>query len=165
MPEIRRMSDSEEEVSSGHVSRNSLNASPNRELETSKHPLQNKWTLWYFKNDRAKDWESNQKQVNEPIVKSEMYGFLKRKISFTGHHFFHRGRLLGFIQSHRKCLQIGQRLRLLPFQRGHQTHVGGCPQRARWQMAPTNGQTQSHECTRRGLVGDHDVSDRRSFWR
>lgn len=63
MPEIRRMSDSEEEVSSGHVSRNSLNASPNRELETSKHPLQNKWTLWYFKNDRAKDWESNQKQV------------------------------------------------------------------------------------------------------
>jgi len=63
MPEIRRMSDSEEEVSSGHVSRNSLNASPNRELETFKHPLQNKWTLWYFKNDRAKDWESNQKQV------------------------------------------------------------------------------------------------------
>ena len=124
MPEIRRMSDSEEEVSSGHVSRNSLNASPNRELETSKHPLQNKWTLWYFKNDRAKDWESNQKQVNRPsIFKSRMYAF--RKIYFTGHHFFHRGRLLGFIQSHRKCLQIGQRLRLLPFQRGHQTHVGG----------------------------------------
>eukprot|EP00093_Oithona_nana_P002217 02217.XXX_18908_19722_1 [CDS] Oithona nana genome sequencing. len=62
MPEVR-MSDSEEEVSSGHVSRNSLNPSPNRELDTFKHPLQNKWTLWYYKNDRSKDWESNQKQV------------------------------------------------------------------------------------------------------
>ena len=62
MPEVR-MSDSEEEVSSGHVSRNSLNTSPNRELDTFKHPLQNKWTLWYYKNDRSKDWESNKKQV------------------------------------------------------------------------------------------------------
>ena len=70
MPEVR-MSDSEEEVSSGHVSRNSLNPSPNRELDTFKHPLQNKWTLWYYKNDRSKDWESNQKQVLTHKIESE----------------------------------------------------------------------------------------------
>jgi len=29
-----------------------------------KHPLENTWTLWYFKNDRAKDWEENQREVN-----------------------------------------------------------------------------------------------------
>jgi len=29
----------------------------------TKHPLQNTWTLWFFKNDRNKDWEENQKAV------------------------------------------------------------------------------------------------------
>lgn len=24
-----------------------------------KHPLQHKWALWYFKNDRSKDWKEN----------------------------------------------------------------------------------------------------------
>ena len=28
-----------------------------------KHPLQNSWTLWYFKNDRSQRWEDNQRQV------------------------------------------------------------------------------------------------------
>lgn len=28
-----------------------------------KHPLQHKWALWYFKNDRAKDWNENLKVV------------------------------------------------------------------------------------------------------
>lgn len=28
-----------------------------------KHPLQNKWALWYFKNDRSKDWNDNLKVV------------------------------------------------------------------------------------------------------
>lgn len=28
-----------------------------------KHPLENKWALWYFKNDRAKDWSENLKLV------------------------------------------------------------------------------------------------------
>lgn len=28
-----------------------------------KHPLQNQWTLWFFKNDRAKGWEENQREV------------------------------------------------------------------------------------------------------
>jgi len=29
----------------------------------SKHPLQNTWTMWFYKNDRTKDWEDNQKAV------------------------------------------------------------------------------------------------------
>lgn len=28
-----------------------------------KHPLQNKWALWYFKNDRSKNWDDNLKIV------------------------------------------------------------------------------------------------------
>jgi len=29
----------------------------------NKHPLQNTWTLWYYKNDRTRGWEENQKEV------------------------------------------------------------------------------------------------------
>ena len=28
-----------------------------------KHPLHNKWALWYFKNDKTKDWISNLKLI------------------------------------------------------------------------------------------------------
>jgi len=28
-----------------------------------KHPLKNKWAMWYFKNDKSKDWKDNQKYV------------------------------------------------------------------------------------------------------
>jgi len=28
-----------------------------------KHPLQNCWALWYYKNDKSKDWLENQKVV------------------------------------------------------------------------------------------------------
>ena len=28
-----------------------------------KHPLQNCWALWYFKNDRSRDWSDNLKLV------------------------------------------------------------------------------------------------------
>ena len=28
-----------------------------------KHPLQNQWTLWFFKPDRTKGWEENQREV------------------------------------------------------------------------------------------------------
>lgn len=31
--------------------------------EEVKHPLQNTWALWYFKNDRTKDWSDNLKVV------------------------------------------------------------------------------------------------------
>jgi len=28
-----------------------------------KHPLQNAWTLWFFKNDKARSWEENQRPI------------------------------------------------------------------------------------------------------
>jgi len=28
-----------------------------------KHPLQNSWTLWFFKNDKMKQWEENQREI------------------------------------------------------------------------------------------------------
>lgn len=28
-----------------------------------KHPLQNSWTLWFFKNDKSRSWEENQKPI------------------------------------------------------------------------------------------------------
>ncbi len=28
-----------------------------------KHPLQNRWALWFFKNDKSKDWAANLKLV------------------------------------------------------------------------------------------------------
>ncbi len=28
-----------------------------------KHPLQNKWALWYFKNDKTKEWTANLKLI------------------------------------------------------------------------------------------------------
>ena len=29
-----------------------------------KHPLQNRWTLWFFKNDRSKNWVENNQSVS-----------------------------------------------------------------------------------------------------
>jgi len=31
--------------------------------EFMKHPLQNAWTLWFFKNDKARTWEENQRPI------------------------------------------------------------------------------------------------------
>ena len=28
-----------------------------------KHPLQNAWTLWFFKNDKGRSWEENQRSI------------------------------------------------------------------------------------------------------
>jgi translation initiation factor 4E len=28
-----------------------------------KHPLQNSWTLWYYRNDRTRTWEENLREV------------------------------------------------------------------------------------------------------
>ena len=28
-----------------------------------KHPLQNRWSLWFFKNDKAKNWAANLRQI------------------------------------------------------------------------------------------------------
>jgi len=31
--------------------------------KVTKHPLQNAWTLWFFKNDKARTWEENQRPI------------------------------------------------------------------------------------------------------
>jgi len=38
---------------------------PPKEEGLMKHQLQNTWTLWYFKNDKTKKWEENQKKVTD----------------------------------------------------------------------------------------------------
>ena len=66
MPEIIKKSDSTEDLGSeGHGSpRSSTNPSPTLDLALdTKHPLQNQWTLWYYKIDRSKSWEDNQREV------------------------------------------------------------------------------------------------------
>ena len=68
MPEIIKKSDSAEDLGSeGHGSpRSSTNPSPSPTLDLAldtKHPLQNQWTLWYYKIDRSKSWEDNQREV------------------------------------------------------------------------------------------------------
>jgi len=74
MPEIRKNSaDSDEdrsERSSGASTPHELAKlekvlanNNNENLEDKKHPLQNNWTLWYFKNDKSQAWEDNLKQV------------------------------------------------------------------------------------------------------
>ena len=65
MPEILNKSDSTEDLGSeGHSNRASTNPSPTLDNVLTKHPLQNQWTLWYYKLDRNKNWEDNQKMVN-----------------------------------------------------------------------------------------------------
>ena len=41
-------------------SKSSTSVSPEKVI---KHPLQNAWTLWFFKNDKSRSWEENQRQV------------------------------------------------------------------------------------------------------
>ncbi|XP_069123007.1 eukaryotic translation initiation factor 4E-like [Argopecten irradians] len=44
----------------GAVEENASTLSPDALI---KHPLQNKWALWFFKNDRTKEWTANLKLV------------------------------------------------------------------------------------------------------
>ncbi|XP_072563391.1 eukaryotic translation initiation factor 4eb isoform X4 [Paramormyrops kingsleyae] len=30
-----------------------------------KHPLQNRWSLWFFKNDKSKTWQANQRLISK----------------------------------------------------------------------------------------------------
>jgi len=36
---------------------------PRDPVQVIKHPLQNSWTLWFFKNDKGRNWEENQKPI------------------------------------------------------------------------------------------------------
>nr|QBH73401.1 eukaryotic translation initiation factor 4e [Nicoletia phytophila] len=39
-----------------------------------KHPLQNKWTLWYYENDRNKTWEENQREITSFDTVEDFWG-------------------------------------------------------------------------------------------
>ncbi|XP_074647516.1 eukaryotic translation initiation factor 4E-like [Tubulanus polymorphus] len=39
-----------------------------------KHPLQHKWALWFFKNDRTKDWTSNLKLITSFDTVEDFWG-------------------------------------------------------------------------------------------
>jgi len=47
-------------VSNGGGLMTSSGESPEK---TIKHPLQNAWTLWFFKNDKSRSWEENQRPI------------------------------------------------------------------------------------------------------
>ena len=56
MDSVRLDSKADSETSEGC---NSV-AAPGRHI---KHPLQNAWTLWFFKNDKSRSWEENQRPI------------------------------------------------------------------------------------------------------
>merc|ERR1712142_923791 len=39
-----------------------------------KHPLQNAWTLWFFKNDKARTWEENQRPIITVTTVEDFWG-------------------------------------------------------------------------------------------
>ena len=39
-----------------------------------KHPLQHRWALWYFKNDKSKDWAANLKCVTTFDTVEDFWG-------------------------------------------------------------------------------------------
>lgn len=39
-----------------------------------KHPLQNKWALWFFKNDKSKDWKANLKIITAFDTVEDFWG-------------------------------------------------------------------------------------------
>lgn len=41
-----------------------------------KHPLQNKWALWFFKNDRSKEWTANLKLVTSFDTVEDFWGYV-----------------------------------------------------------------------------------------
>lgn len=51
-----------ESISSNDTEMNDQNTLGSPEI-IIKHPLENAWTLWFFKNDRSRGWEENQRAI------------------------------------------------------------------------------------------------------
>ena len=81
-----------------------------------KHPLQNAWTLWFFKNDKSRTWEENQ-VILRPL--HNLFKLLLSICSAANHHRNHSGGLLESLQPHRGCQQAASGSRLLHVQGGH----------------------------------------------
>lgn len=54
------INETEEDVSSRPETPDNLEGDPEALI---KHPLQNSWTLWFFKNDKNRNWEDNQRSI------------------------------------------------------------------------------------------------------
>ena len=50
-------------ASPAHVAGVPRDESPSLALTPAKHPLENRWSMWYFKNDKQKDWKDNHKII------------------------------------------------------------------------------------------------------
>jgi len=42
-----------------------------------KHPLQNRWAFWYYKNDKHKDWKENQKIITTFDTVEDFWAYVK----------------------------------------------------------------------------------------
>jgi len=57
---VARMTKTKIVNGSGDDVERTTNEAPERYI---KHPLQNAWTLWFFKNDKSRSWEENQRPI------------------------------------------------------------------------------------------------------
>lgn len=39
-----------------------------------KHPLQNRWAMWFFKNDKSKEWTANLKLITSFDTVEDFWG-------------------------------------------------------------------------------------------
>ena len=62
-----------------------------------KHPLQNAWTLWFFKNDKSRTWEENQVILRFLHI---LFKLLFLICSAANHHRHYSGGLLESLQPH-----------------------------------------------------------------
>lgn len=44
--------------------------------ENVKHPLQNRWTLWYFKNEKNKNWKEMQHMVSSFATVEDFWAYV-----------------------------------------------------------------------------------------
>ncbi|KAL1452088.1 hypothetical protein WDU94_006401 [Cyamophila willieti] len=64
MANFSKSSDVEEKEQQPQQETTATTPTPEVESELMiKHPLHNKWTLWYFENDKNKGWEENQREI------------------------------------------------------------------------------------------------------
>lgn len=61
--------------------------------------FQNAWTLWFFKNDKTKQWEENQRE----IITFTTVSFLQMIILIILIFLLPGGGFLGSVQPHRAC--------------------------------------------------------------
>ncbi|XP_064605301.1 eukaryotic translation initiation factor 4E-like [Liolophura sinensis] len=62
-----------EESRQAEAEENDQQVVPSPEL-LIKHPLQNRWALWFFKNDKTKDWASNLKLITSVETVEDFWG-------------------------------------------------------------------------------------------